>query len=94
MYRPLVLNVNLLCNVFFFFNSCLKRVNKKGKQKEKDIMFFFLFLIQLKIQILANLFIDTRIRNITPFGFVQYLSTSELKIFIGKCSLMLKSGTL
>ena len=47
MYRPLVLNVNLLCNVFFF-NSCLKRVNKKGKQKEKDIMFFFFVSYSIK----------------------------------------------
>jgi hypothetical protein len=33
IYGSLLLNTNLLCNVFF--SSCLKRVNKKGKQKEK-----------------------------------------------------------
>ena len=33
IYRLLLLNVNLLCNAFF--PSCLKRVNKKGKQKRK-----------------------------------------------------------
>jgi hypothetical protein len=38
---PLLLNTNLLCNIFFY--SCLTRVNKKkGKQKEKGIEKLFL----------------------------------------------------
>jgi len=91
IYRPLLLNVNLLCNAFF--PSCLKRVYKiKGKQKEKGIK--KIISSSIKNPNLANLFSGVTVKNITPFGFVQYLSTTELEIFVDKCSLTLDSGTL
>ena len=37
--RPLLLNANLLCNVFFLVK---RENNKKGKQKEKGIEKLFL----------------------------------------------------
>jgi hypothetical protein len=31
----------------------------------------------------AKIFIDARVRNIVFFGFVRYLPTPELEIFVG-----------
>jgi hypothetical protein len=81
----------MLCNAFLL--SCLKRVNKKkGKQKEKGIK--KIVSSSIKNPNFANLFTSIRVKNIVSFGFVQYLPASELKIFVSKCSLMRKSGTL
>lgn len=55
----------------------------------KKIVFF-----SIKNPNLANLFIGTKVSNITLFEFVQYLLTLELKVFIGKYFLTLESGTL
>jgi hypothetical protein len=71
---------------------CFKKVNKKGKQKEKGIK--KIVSSSIKNPNLANVLTGARVRNIALFRFVQYLSTPELKIFVGKCSLTLESGTL
>jgi hypothetical protein len=74
-----------------FFYSCLKKANKKkiNKKRHRKIVSSL-----LKIQNFTNLFTGARVRNIILFGFVQYLPTPELKIFVGKHSLTLESGTL
>jgi hypothetical protein len=76
----------------YFFSFLSKKVNKKGKQKEKGIK--KIISSSIKNPNHANLLTGARVRNITLFRFVQYLSMPELKIFVGKCSLTLESGTL
>jgi hypothetical protein len=49
----------------------------KDKQEKNDMEnFFFKFIF-------AKIFTDARVRSIVFFGFVQYLPTPELKIFVG-----------
>ena len=86
--------ITIKCESFIqcFFSFCFKKVNKKGKQKEKGIK--KIVSSSIKNPNLANVLTGARVRNIVLFRFVQYLSTSELKIFVGKCSLTLESGTL
>jgi len=71
---------NLFCNVSIISIYKGKKTNIiKGKQNENGIEKFF-----IKFNILRNYSLTLKLGISYFLGFVQYLPTPELKIFVGK----------
>ena len=85
--RTITVKCESIMQCIFSFLS--KKTIWKGKQKERHKKYYY---SSIKNPNLVNLFFGARIKNITFFGFVQYLPMTELKIFVNKCSLTLESG--
>jgi len=62
-----------------------KNKNRKRVKKRKRCRKFV--FSSLKIQNFTKLFTNTKLRSIVFFGFMRYLPTLELKIFVGNFSL-------
>jgi hypothetical protein len=76
----LLLNAKFIVQRFFYFSLKGKKKTNiiKGKQKENDIEKFF-----FKFNFLRNYSLTLKLGILYFFGFVQYLPTPELEIFVG-----------